>query len=164
MRIDPSKIIPTSDDTAERWVVFHKALKSWFGKQSANAFFLQFWGQRAGAGTSADSHDLREYLDTQGVNLSTDMKGEITDTTLDFFDWFGDTANVLRAVVIGTVVLGVGLVAYYIIKKTNKGQSAAQMLMDSPLPMGRLNSAKAIGGVNASSATKAIGTVNILKR
>jgi hypothetical protein len=164
MRIDPSKIIPTSDDTAERWVVFHKALKSWFGKKSANAFFLQFWGQRAGAGTSADTHKLRDYLDTQGIDLTTDRKGEITDTALDFLGWFEDTANQLRAVVIGTVILGVGLVAYYIIKNTNKGKSAQQIIMDAPLSIGRWKSAKAIGGANASSVTKAIGTVNLLKR
>lgn len=164
MRVDPSKVIPTSEDTSERWIVFHKALKSWFGKKSANAYFLKFWGQRAGAGSSADTRDLREYMDSQGVDITTDWKGEVTDATLDFFGWFGDTANALRAVVIGTVILGVGLVAYYIVKNTNKGKSAGEMIIDSPIPMGRgIRGAKALSGTGVASSTKAIGTRNTLK-
>ena len=152
MRVDPSKVIPTSDDNAESWIVFHKALKRWFGKQSANAYFLKFWNQRAGAGTSADTHDLREYMDGEGVDLTTDFKGEMTDFGLGIVDWFGDTANVLRAVVIGTVILGVGLIAYYIIKSTNRGKSAGQMVMDAPIPIGMKGGARALGGSKAMSA------------
>ena len=133
MRVDPSKVIPTSDDNAESWIVFHKALKSWFGKQSANAYFLKFWNQRAGAGTSADTRDLREYMDDQGVDLTTDFKGEMTDFGMGIVDWFGDTASTMRAVVIGAVVLGVGLIAYYIIKSTNRGKSASQIVFNSPI-------------------------------
>jgi hypothetical protein len=155
MRVDPSKVIPTSDDNAESWIVFHKALKSWFGKQSANAYFLKFWNQRAGAGTSADTHDLREYMDEQGVDLTTDFKGEMTDFGMGIVDWFGDTANVLRAVVFGTVILGVGLIAYYIIKSTNKGKSAGQMIMDSPISLR--------GGTKALGGSKALGTASNVK-
>jgi hypothetical protein len=149
MRVDPSKVIPTSDDKAESWIVFHKALKSWFGKQSANAYFLKFWNQRAGAGTSADTHGLREYMDSEGVDLTTDFKGDVTDFGMGIVDWFGDTANVLRAVVIGTVVLGVGLIAFYIIKSTNKGKSAGQMIYDSPIRL--------------KGGTKSIGTASNAK-
>lgn len=157
MRVDPSTIIPTSEDTSERWIVFHQALKSWFGKQSANAYFLKFWNQRAGAGTSADTHDLREYMDEQGVDLTTDLKGELTDFGIGFIDWFSDTANVLRAVVIGTVVLGVGLIAYYIIKSTNRGKSPAQMIIDAPI--GLKGGVKSLG---RSGAIKAPNTVKLL--
>lgn len=143
MRVDPSKVIPTSEDTSERWIVFHKALKSWFGKQSANAYFLKFWNQRAGAGTSADNHELREYMSGQGVDLTTDWKGEMTDFGMGIVDWFSDTANVLRAVAIGVVVLGVGLVAYYIIHSTNQGKSVGQMVIDAPI--GWKGATRAIG-------------------
>ena len=133
MRVDPSKVIPTSDDNAESWIVFHKALKSWFGKQSANAYFLKFWNQRAGAGTSANTRDLREYMDDQGVDLTTDFKGEMTDFGMGIVDWFGDTASAMRAVVIGAVVWGVGLIAFYIIKSVNNGKSASQIVFNSPI-------------------------------
>lgn len=128
MRVDPSKIIPTSDDTSERWVAFHKALKSWFGKAAANSYFVKFWNQRAGAGSSADTHDLREYMNSQGVNLQTDFAGDVVDFEMGIVDWFGDTANVLRAVIFGTVIVGVGLIAYYMIKGTNHGKSMGEMV------------------------------------
>lgn len=155
MRVDPSTVIPTSEDTAERWIVFHKALKSWFGKQSANAYFLKFWNQRAGAGTSADTHDLREYMDEQGVDLTTDWKGELTDFGMGFVDWFSDTANVLRVVAIGVVVLGVGLIAYYIIKSTNQGKSIGRMVIDSPISLkGSVKSLGRSGAIKAPSNVK----------
>ena len=157
MRVDPSKVIPTSEDNAESWIVFHKALKSWFGKQGANAWFLKFWNQRAGAGTSADTHDLREYMDEQGVDLTTDFKGEMTDFGMGIVDWFGDTANVVRAVVIGTAILGMGLIAYYIIKSTNRGKTPGQMVLDAPVPIGIK------GGARAFGASKAIGTPSTVK-
>lgn len=133
MRVDPSKVIPTSEDTSENWIVFHKALKSWFGKSAANAYFLKFWNQRAGAGTSADTHGLREYMESQGVDLTTDLKGEMTDLGMGIVDWFGDTANVLRVVVFGAVIVGVGLIAYYVIKRANQGDSGAAIRLDAPV-------------------------------
>jgi hypothetical protein len=68
-------------------------------------------------------------------------------------DWFGDTANVLRAVVIGTVILGVGLIAYYIIKSTNRGKTPGQMILDAPIPIGIKGGARAIGGKSVGSAS-----------
>lgn len=155
MRVDPSKVIPTSEDTAERWIVFHKALKSWFGKQAANAHFLKFWNQRAGAGTSADTHDLRKYMETQGVDLTTDFKGQIADFGLGILDWFEDSANVVRVVIFGTVILGVGLIAYYIIKSTSNGKSAGQMVLD--IPVGIKGGAKTLRG------SKSIGTQKLIQ-
>jgi hypothetical protein len=154
MRVDPSQIVPTSDDTSERWIAFHKALRSWFGKQSANAYFLKFWNQRGGAGSSADTHDLRDYMKDQGVDLTTDWKGEITDFGEGILDWFSDTANVIRVVIIGTAVLGVGLIAFYIIRGTNRGKSAGQMIIESPVsPVGRL---KALRGTRSLGSPKTL--------
>ncbi|ASS50149.1 MAG: hypothetical protein A3D31_11315 [Candidatus Fluviicola riflensis] len=133
MRVDPSKIIPTSDETSEQWIVFHKALKSWFGKKEANSFWLRFWNQRAGAGTDPDTRSLRTYMESQDVDLTTDWKGNTQDAVLDVVDWLGDTANVIRLVVIGTVIIGVGLVTYYVIKKTNQGSNSRGMIRDFPV-------------------------------
>ena len=95
-------------------------------------------------------------MDGEGVDLTTDFKGEMTDFGLGIVDWFGDTANVLRVVVIGTVILGVGLIAYYIIKSTNRGKSAGQMVMDSPIPIGMKGGARALGGSKAMSAPSTV--------
>lgn len=155
MRVDPSKVIPTSEDTSERWIAFHKALRSWFGKQSANAYFLKFWSQRGGAGSSADTHDLRDYMKDQGVDLTTDWKGEMTDFGAGILDWFSDTANVLRVVVIGTAVLGIGIIAFYIIRNTNRGKSASQMIIESPISPTRR--------ISALRGTRSLGSPKTLK-
>lgn len=158
MRVDPSTVIPTSEDTPESWIVFHKALKSWFGKKSANAYFVKFWNQRAGAGSTADTHDLREYMEEQGVDLTTNFKGEITDFGAGILDWFKDTVNVLRAIIFGAIIIAIGLIAYYVIKSTNKGKSAKEIVLDAPIPATGLKGSKAIGAV-----TPALSGQNTLK-
>ena len=56
MKLDPSKNIPNSASSSEEWIQWHKNLKRWFSKKEANAYFIKFWNQRAGAGTEADNH------------------------------------------------------------------------------------------------------------
>lgn len=107
--------------------MFHKALKDWFSKNEANAQFTRFWNQRAGAGSAADTHDLREYMEEQGVDLTTTTKNEIIDKTMGFFEWFGDTANWLRGIVIGALIVGVAVIAYVIIQFTKKGGNPADL-------------------------------------
>ncbi len=130
MRASPSKIIPTAESTADIWVNWHKSLKKWFSKSEANTHWLRFWQQRAGAGSTADTHALRAYMDKQGVDLSTSAWGNVTDGAATVVDWFTDTINLTRIIVVGTVVVGVGLIAYYVIKSTNNGKSAGEMVMD----------------------------------
>ncbi len=133
MRPDPSKIIPTSADTPEQWVLWHKLLKGWFTKKEANSHWLRFWNQRAGAGSAADTHDLRSYMEGQGIDLTTDTKGKITDSVMDVVDWGVETANWVRGIIIGGVILGIGLIAYYIVKSTNNGKSAGEMVGSLPI-------------------------------
>lgn len=132
MRQDPSKntVIPTSNSTAEQWVNWHKLLKKWFSKQEANQRWLAFWGQRAGAGSSADTHDLRVYMESQGVELTTTSAGELTDGAYKVANWFEQTASGVRFIVLGAVVVGIGLVAFYFVRAANKGKSAAEMVLD----------------------------------
>ncbi|MNR50345.1 hypothetical protein D3C85_1698510 [compost metagenome] len=53
--------------------------------------------------------------------------------------------------VIGTVILGVGLIAYYIVKSTNRGKTPGQMILDAPI--GLKGGARAIGGKSLGSAS-----------
>ncbi|MNL41228.1 hypothetical protein D3C87_1636280 [compost metagenome] len=78
----------------------------------------------------------------------------MTDFGMGIVDWFGDTANVLRAVVIGTVILGVGLIAFYIIKNTNRGKSAGQMIADAPI--GLKGGTKFLGGSKSLGAPSSV--------
>lgn len=113
-RLDPSEFIPTSDSTSEQWIEFYKALRKWFSKTESNNQWLRFWNQRAGAGSDADNHTLRSYMEDQDVDLTTDTKGEISDSLWGISDWIGDTANWLRAIVIGIVIIIIALLAMYV--------------------------------------------------
>ena len=132
MKSDPSKYIPSSSSSAEEWIAWHKQLKKWFSKTEANGYYVKFWNQRAGAGSSADTHSLREYMRTQGVELTTDWTGSFSDVTHDVTDWFVTGLNWSRAIMIGTTILVVSIGAYYIIKQIKKGKTvtdAAELAM-----------------------------------
>lgn len=133
MRTDPSKRIPTSADSPEIWVAWHKSLKKWFSKAEANEHWLRFWNQRGGAGSDADTHGLREYMLTQEVNLTTTITGNIADGTMDIVEFGADTITWARGLIIGGVVLAMGLVAFYIIYSTTKGKTAAEMALEMPV-------------------------------
>lgn len=130
MRADPSVTIPTSDSPAESWVNWHKSLLRWFSKQEANREWLRFWAQRAGAGTKADTHDLRAYMQSQGVELTTTALGEFRDGAADFADWFGDTFTGIRNILFGAVIIAIGLVAFYFITNIRKGKQMSDMAAD----------------------------------
>lgn len=135
MRADPSEYIPTSADTAEQWIEWHKTLNKWFSLNEANAQWLRFWNQRAGAGSEADTHDLRAYMSDQGVNITTDASGAFTDSVMNAFDWLGDTANWIRGILIAAVIVAIALIAFYFIMKSVKGQPAQQFGFNPPLPV-----------------------------
>lgn len=121
MKTDPSKFIPNSESAPEQWIIFHKALKSWFSKTEANAQFTRFWNQRAGAGSNADTHDVRAYMEEEGVDLETTASGEVTDSVYGFFGWFGTAANWLRGIIIGALIVGILLIAFVVMQITKKG-------------------------------------------
>ena len=131
-RIDPSEFIPTSDSTSEQWIEFHKALRKWFSKTESNNQWLRFWNQRAGESTDADDHTLRTYMDDQDVNLTTDTAGEISDSIWGISNWMESTATWLRAVVIGTVILAIALLAFYVYHKTKNGTPPTEISLGIP--------------------------------
>ncbi len=123
MRTDPSQYIPTSADPSEIWIEWHKSLRKWFSRNEANSHFLRFWQQRAGAGTTADTHSLRSYMQKQGVNLSTTTAGELTDMSVGVFNWFKNSATTARTLVIIGILAAMGLVIFYVVHSIRKGNS-----------------------------------------
>jgi hypothetical protein len=133
MKSDPSKRIPTTDDTAEMWISWHKSLKKWFSKNEANEHWLRFWNQRGGAGSDADIISLREYMQTQGVDLTTTYMGDLADIGKGITDFVGDSITWSRGLIIGGVVVGIGLIAFYVIYSTTKGKTASDMALEMPI-------------------------------
>lgn len=130
MKASPCKSIPNSVSPAESWVNWHKLLLKWFSKQEANQEWIRFWSQRAGAGAPADTHDLRDYMRSQGVDLTTDMSGEIRDKVENIGDWIGDTFSGIRAIFLGAVILAIALIAYYMITNIKRGKQMSEITAD----------------------------------
>ena len=127
---DPSKNIPTSVATAEQWIIWHKSLNKWFSKKDANDYWIRFWHQRAGAGSQADTVELRTYMSDQGVDLTTDWSGSVADGLSSIAEFFGDTFKLVRNIFFGAVILIIALIVYFLISGINKGKSPAEMFLD----------------------------------
>ena len=63
-------VFPSSNSSGDIWEQWHKNLVKCVGKPRANDLFLQLWRKRAGAGSDASTIRLRNYLSTQGIELT----------------------------------------------------------------------------------------------
>jgi len=87
MATELEKLIPTFKTTDSGWIRFHKELDRIFSRKEANKYWLQAWGNTGGdANYDANTSDLREYMQTKGIDLSapTTWQG-ITDSASDFY-------------------------------------------------------------------------------
>lgn len=87
MKLDPSKTIPTASSKPENWIQWHKDLKKIFNKKKSNSIWLYAWAKRGGINSPANTRSLREYMDSQGVDITTTSLGELSDkigNVLDF--------------------------------------------------------------------------------
>ena len=104
--------IPTKASTANDWVVWHRGLKSRFGKKNANLLFLSAFEKRGNIGIV--NENMQNYFESQGITLDqttlNNLKGIISDTT-DFFSDFAKAGMVTTFVVGGILILSVGMLA-----------------------------------------------------
>jgi len=120
MKLDPSQTIPTASSKSENWIQWHKDLKKVFGKKKANSIWLYAWAKRGGIKSSANNSALRDYMDNQGVNVTTTSLGELSDAVGNVLD-FG--LGIHKIVIIGGLSV-VGLILLSILirlfKNTNQ--------------------------------------------
>ena len=110
MKIDPSKNIPTASSKSENWIQWHKDLKKIFGKKKANSLWLYAWAKRGGVNSSANTSALRDYMDKQGVDVTTTSLNEIADTlgnVLDFGFGFGKVVVIGSLSIVGLILLAI---------------------------------------------------------
>ena len=55
MRADPSVNIPTASSSSENWIQWHKELKRFFGKKTANSLWVFAWAKRGGKNAEANT-------------------------------------------------------------------------------------------------------------
>ena len=110
MKLDPSQTIPTASSKAENWIQWHKDLKKVFGKKKANSIWLYAWAKRGGVKSSANNSSLRDYMDGQGVNVTTTSLGELSDAVgnvLDFGLGIGKIVIIGGLSVVGLILLSI---------------------------------------------------------
>ena len=128
-KLDPSLSVPTASSKSENWIQWHKDLKKMFGKKKANSIWLFAWAKRGGVNSSANTNDLRDYMEGQGVNITTTTLNDITDTIGDVL---GFGFGVGKIVIIGTLSV-VGLILVGILVKLFRNPN--QQLNISALPV-----------------------------
>jgi hypothetical protein len=129
MKLDPSQTIPTASSKSENWIQWHKDLKKIFGKKKANSLWLYAWAKRGGINSSANTSVLRDYMDSQGVDITTTALGELSDkigNVLDFGFGVGKVFVIGSLSIVGLILIGI-LVKLY--------RNPKQQLNISAIPM-----------------------------
>jgi hypothetical protein len=130
MKLDPSQTIPTASSKAENWIQWHKDLKKVFGKKKANSIWLYAWAKRGGVKSSANTSSLRDYMDGQGVNVTTTSLGELSDAVGNVLD-FG--LGIGKIVIIGGLSV-VGLILISILIRLFKNSNQPLNISAIPIP------------------------------
>ena len=113
--------MPPYNSQAENWIQWHQDLKSNFGKKIANGLWLKAW--RIRGNSSANTSDLRKYMEKQGVKISGTAWDSIVDVGVGVTDAFGSIFQVGKVVGIslGVIVIGgLAMVVYNLAKDPAK--------------------------------------------
>lgn len=102
MRADPSKNIPLRTSESQVWIQWHKDLKGYFQKNLANSIWIYGWGKRGGVGAKGNTSTLRNYMQSQGVDIDKTTLQSIGDSVDDVFD---SISRVFGGIGIGVLVL-----------------------------------------------------------
>lgn len=77
MEIPALQNIPNVNSSDVQWIAWYKLLKKRYGKKNANDLFLSAWARRRGSsdflsGTKANTTNLRNFLEDQGIQIDGD--------------------------------------------------------------------------------------------
>jgi hypothetical protein len=98
--------IPSYNGKFEEWIQFHKDLDSNFGKKIANSLWIKAWKIRGIS--SANTNELRSYMEKQGVKIDKSSWDSLVDAGDNVTDAFGTAFQVTKFVGIGIAVIVVG--------------------------------------------------------
>lgn len=133
--VSPDKTIPTQSSTGDDWVQWHRDLKKYFGKKTANTLWLSAWDEREGK--KANTRALRQYMERQGVDIDEGGFAKATDKFLNFTDMIGNIMRIggITAIVVAGFILVVLGIALYNVARNPKavgegvGYGAAKALI-----------------------------------
>jgi hypothetical protein len=129
-KLDPSKSIPTASSKSENWIQWHKDLKKIFNKKKANSIWLYAWAKRGGINSPANTSGLRDYMEGQGVNITTTTLENITDTIGDVL---GFGLGIGKVILIGGLSI-TGLILIGILVKLFRNPNQKLNITALPVP------------------------------
>jgi hypothetical protein len=115
--VTPDKTVPTRSSSGDDWIQWHKDLKRFFGKKDANTIWSAAWDKRESS--SANTRELRSYMERQGIDIDTSgfLKG--TDSALDFMDFIGNifkVSGIVGLVVVIAILSIIGVALFNVAK------------------------------------------------
>lgn len=127
MNLKPEENVPSKQSSASEWVLWHRSMKkAGFGKATANKLWLEAWQQRGcsgvgfGIGCTANTTELREYLESQGIAI----EGGTFDFVADTWDEIGDfTSQAFNLTTYAFIAIAVILVAFLGLLAWNVGKN-----------------------------------------
>lgn len=146
MANNPSQNIPTSRSSPSEWIVWHKSLKQMFGKKEANKIWLYAWSKRGGIDNDANTNELSNYLEKNGIDIERSTLDSIGEGISDFSSGvftFGKWMILIPLGIAGVVMI---FILIQLFRNPNKTIGTAIALA----PQGRaLKGAKAMQGAKA---------------
>lgn len=113
---DPTLNKPDRTSDSNAWLQWYKDLKDNFGRKLAVSAWTNWWGQQGGI---ALSHDTRDYLAKQGIEVDATGLAKITDVADDIFGEIGSffqMGKIATIAVLAIVLGGVGMLVFNIAK------------------------------------------------
>lgn len=95
--------LPNQNSSDNVWIAWYDALKKHFGKKKANALFSENWSAKGGNSSSANTTNLRSYMEKNGLEISGGFFGEAKDKAFDVADFFGDYFTAGKWIAIGLI-------------------------------------------------------------
>lgn len=108
MANNPSQNIPTARSSTSEWIVWHKSLKQMFGKKEANKIWLYAWSKRGGIDSDANTNELSNYLEKNGIDIERSTLDNIGEGISDFSSGvftFGKWLLIIPLGIAGVVML-----------------------------------------------------------
>lgn len=117
VKADVTANIPQVSSPPEVWEQWHKDLKAFFGKKTANSIWVKAWKLRGS--TKSSTVELRKYLSDNGIKISTTSLQDVKDLGSGVTDMAGDIFKVGKyaGIAIGVIIIGgAGMIIYNLAK------------------------------------------------
>ena len=150
--------VPTPNSSSQNWLVWHQNLVRCFGRQGANALFVDAWDRYGRTNPDAFSTSLAQYLQGQGIDIgeSFGQKAQIFGANLvGSVGGFFNAIGYINIAVGAGIAIGFLMLLFNLIYRPEKAAKTLQVVGQGAMlasPQGRVVSAA------SSAVPKRIGS------